>query len=379
MTSINNEIIEAVPRHGTQSQKWDKYGDDIIPMWVADMDFKSPAPIMDALHHRINHGVFGYTNTSQALQQAIQQNALTRYQWAIEADEISYLSGLVCALNLCVRIYTEQGDGVIVPGPVYHNINKAVTTAKRQLHTIPMVLKDNRWVPDMDIFATACAQSNSKMILLCNPHNPAGTVYTKQELLAIHELAHKHNLIVVSDEIHCDLILDEGLQHIPYANLNENAAEHCITLMAPSKTYNIAGLGFSYAVIKNTALRTKFNKAKSNLIPSPNLLSLTASQAAYSQCQTWHNELLKYLRKNRQLIQTHLAGTQCKMSKQEATYLAWIDVSHLNLDDTEAYFLEQRVAISPGKQFGNNQFIRLNFGCSHQLLEQALVRLLPAL
>ncbi|TBR44935.1 putative C-S lyase [Marinomonas agarivorans] len=379
MGKLDNDIIESVPRQSTNSTKWDKYHDDILPMWVADMDFKSPTPIMDALHHRVNHGVFGYTDASQALQQAIIQNALTRYQWSISGNEISYLPGLVCALHLCVRTLTENGDGVVVPGPVYQNINKPVVDSGRQLHTVPMVLIDNRWVPDMDAFEQACAQANSKLILLCNPHNPGGTVFTRQELLAMHTLAEKYNLFVVSDEIHCDLLLDEGLQHIPFASLNDDAAARTITLMAPSKTYNIAGLGLAYAIIKGNTLRTKFNKAKSGLLPAPNLLAMAATQAAYSQCQTWHDALIKYLRKNRELIHTRLADTQCKMAKLEATYLAWIDVSHLNLEDTEAYFLAQKVAISPGKQFGNSQFIRLNFGCSHQLLEQALVRLLPAL
>lgn len=372
-------LIEEALRHNTSSTKWEKYHKDVIPMWVADMDFKSPKPIIEALHHRVDHGVFGYTYASDSLNKSIIKNAKKRYHWAVSDKDICYLPGLVCALHLCVRTFTEAGDGVIVPGPVYHNINKAVTDSARQLYTIPMVLSEDRWVPDMDVFETACAKSNSKLILLCNPHNPGGTVYTLDELSAIHRLAEKYDLLVVSDEIHCDLILEKALTHIPFASINDDAAERTITLMAPSKTYNIAGLGLAYAVIKSAKLKTTFNQAKTGLLPDPNLLAMTATQAAYNDCHDWHADLLDYLRKNRELIRKRLAKTQCKMAKIEATYLAWIDISHLELDNAEAYFLKSRVAVSDGKQFGNKRFIRLNFGCSHQLLDQALARLLPVL
>ena len=215
--------------------------------------------------------------------------------------------------------------------------------------------------------------------MLCNPHNPGGTVFNREELTKIHALAKQHDLTVVSDEIHCDLILDEGLKHIPFASLNEDAANRTVTLMAPSKTYNVAGLGLAYSVIQNLTLRNIFNLARSGIMPDPNLLAFNATKSAYTECQDWHQDLIKYLRKNRDLIYQKLSHTQCKISKIEATYLAWIDVSYLKLDDAEAYFLKAGVAISDGKQFGNSNFIRLNFGCSHQQLDQALTRLLKVL
>lgn len=374
-----NSLIKAKDRHNTHSIKWDKFPNDVIPMWVADMDFASPEPIIKAIQDRVSDGVFGYTKAAPELDKAIIDNAKNNYQWDIKANQIDYLPGLVCALHVAVRAFTKEDEAVIIPGPVYFHLTKAAELANRKIHSIPMQLINDRWLPDMQAFADACADTKSKLILLCNPHNPGGTVFSRDELLQIHALAAQYDLTVVSDEIHCDLILDEGLTHIPFASLNQDAASRTVTLMAPSKTYNVAGLGLAYSVTQNLTLKNKFNLARSGIMPDPNLLAFDATQAAYTQCQDWHRDLIKYLRKNRALIQQRLAPTQCKMSQIEATYLAWIDVSHLKLDNAEAYFLKAGVAISDGKQFGNPDFIRLNFGCSYQQLDQALTRLLKVM
>ena len=374
-----NTLIKVKNRQNTHSLKWDKFPADVIPMWVADMDFASPEPIIKAIQDRVSDGVFGYTKADAELDQAIIDNARNNYDWEIKAKEIDYLPGLVCALHVAVRAFTQADEAVIIPGPVYFHLTKAAELANRKIHSIPMVINNDRWLPDMEAFALACADTKSKLILLCNPHNPGGTVFNREELEQIHALAKQHNLIVVSDEIHCDLILDEGLKHIPFASLNADAASRTVTLMAPSKTYNVAGLGLAYSVTQNLTLKNTFNLARSGIMPDPNLLAFNATKAAYTQCQEWHQDLIKYLRKNRDLIQQRLAPTQCKVSQIEATYLAWIDVSYLKLDNAEAYFLKAGVAISDGKQFGNPNFIRLNFGCSYQQLDQALTRLLKVL
>lgn len=374
-----NTLIKVKNRQNTHSLKWDKFPADVIPMWVADMDFASPEPIIKAIQDRVSDGVFGYTKADAELDQAIIDNARNNYDWEIKAKEIDYLPGLVCALHVAVRAFTQADEGVIIPGPVYFHLTKAAELANRKIHSIPMVINNDRWLPDMEAFALACADTKSKLILLCNPHNPGGTVFNREELEQIHALAQQHNLIVVSDEIHCDLILDEGLKHIPFASLNADAASRTVTLMAPSKTYNVAGLGLAYSVTQNLTLKNTFNLARSGIMPDPNLLAFNATKAAYTQCQEWHQDLIKYLRKNRDLIQQRLAPTQCKVSQIEATYLAWVDVSYLKLDNAEAYFLKAGVAISDGKQFGNPNFIRLNFGCSYQQLDQALTRLLTVL
>ena len=365
-------------RSNTNSDKWTKYPQDVIPMWVADMDFDSPQCIKNALSKRIDQGVFGYTHASKSLNNAILNHLTTRYDWSISSAAITHLPGLVCALHLAVRAFSNEGDSIIVPGPVYYHLNKAPLLSQRQLTTVDMTIQQGRWVPDMAKFADACALPNAKMILLCNPHNPGGTVYTREELTQIHALAKKHDLILVSDEIHCDLIFDDH-QHVPFASINEDAAARTITLMAPSKTFNIAGLGYAFAVIENPKLRRTFNDAKAGLIPFPNMLGLVAATAAYEEGQQWHQALLNYLTDNRNFLQQWLKNTPFTMQKLESTYLAWIDVSALDIDNPQHFFLEAGIGVSDGKDFGNSNFIRLNFGCPKQQLENAIKRLDAAL
>lgn len=367
-----------INRFNTNSDKWSKYPQDVIPMWVADMDFESPACIKEALIERVNDGVFGYTHASKALENNITQHLASRYQWKVSTNSLVHLPGLVCALHSAVRSFSEEGDTIVVPGPVYYHLNKAPLLSNRKLVSIDMQIQDGRWVPDMQAFESACAAPNSKMILLCNPHNPGGTVYTKAELEQIHAFAKQYDLVVVSDEIHCDLILDD-VQHTPFASLNEDAANRSITLMAPSKTFNIAGLGYAFAVIENVSLRKKFNDDRAGLIPYPNLLGLSAANAAYEKGQEWHQDLLNYLKENRDLIENWLPTTPFKMVHLEATYLAWIDVSALKLDSPAPFFLEAGIGISDGKDFGNPNYIRLNFGCPKPRLENAIERINHAL
>lgn len=367
-----------IDRSEMSSNKWSRYPESIIPMWVADMDFDSPACIKEALAQRIDDGVFGYTFTPKALAKAIQSHLLNRYGWMINSRSLVDLPGLVCALHLSVRVFSNEGDGIVVPGPVYYHLTKAPLLSGRSVEHVDLVIQNGRWTPDMAQFETACAKSNSKMILLCNPHNPGGSVYTKAELLAIHSLAEKYDLIVVSDEIHCDLILDD-LPHVPFASLNKDAANRTITLMAPSKTFNVAGLGYAFAVIENEALRQSFDDGRAGLVPSPNMLGLTAALSAYENGQEWHQSLLAYLAKNRDFLAEKLAGTPLQMLHLEATYLAWIDASALNVESPYQFFLDAGVGVSDGGDFGNSNYVRLNFGCPKSVLEEAVSRIEKAL
>ncbi|QUX96909.1 aspartate aminotransferase [Marinomonas sp. CT5] len=367
-----------IDRSNSSSDKWSKFSDSVIPMWVADMDFDSPDCIKTALSQRVSEGVFGYTHPPKALVSAIQSHLSSRYGWSVSSAHLVHLPGLVCALYLSVRAFSNEGDGIVVPGPVYYHLTKASELSGRDLLSVDMVIQNDRWVPDMAQFEAACANPKSKMILLCNPHNPGGTVYTKKELLSIHSLAKKHDLVVVSDEIHCDLILDD-LPHIPFASLNKDAANRTITLMAPSKTFNIAGLGYAFAVIENTQLRQVFNQGRAGLIPSPNMLGFTAATAAYEEGQEWHEELLAYLKSNRDLLAERIAATPLKMVHLEATYLAWIDASALSLDSPYQFFVDAGVGVSDGKDFGNPNYVRLNFGCPQSILDQAMTRIEEAL
>ncbi|NLQ16470.1 putative C-S lyase [Marinomonas sp. M1K-6] len=378
MDGVFSVFERVIDRSFMNSDKWSKYPEEVIPMWVADMDFDSPDCIKKALNQRVDEGVYGYTQTPNTLVKAIQSHLSSRYDWGVSAAHLVHLPGLVCALHLSVRIFSNEGDGVIVPGPVYYHLTKAPLTAKRQLISIDMQIQSGRWVPDMAQFEAACANPKSKMILLCNPHNPGGSVYTKAELLRIHALAQQYDLVVVSDEIHCDLILDE-VPHVPFASLNQDAANRTITLMAPSKTFNTAGLGYAFAVIENPLLRQRFNQEKAGLIPSPNMLGMTAAIAAYENGQAWHQSLIRYLKNNRDFLASRIAKTPMKMAHLEATYLAWIDVSALSLEDPHAFFLAAGVGVSDGKDFGNPNYIRLNFGCPQSTLDQAMTRIEKAL
>ena len=367
-----------IDRSNMDSDKWSKYPENVIPMWVADMDFDSPDCIKEALDQRVKKGVYGYTHAPKSLVKAIQLHLSKCYDWDVSAAHLLHLPGLVCALHLSVRVYSNEGDGIVVPGPVYYHLTKAPTLSGRDLLSVDMVIQDGRWVPDMAKFEAACANPKSKMILLCNPHNPGGTVYTKEELLSIHGLAKKYDLVVVSDEIHCDLILDD-LPHIPFASLNKDAANRTVTLMAPSKTFNIAGLGYAFAVIENAELRQAFNQERAGLIPFPNMLGLTAATAAYEEGQEWHVELLAYLKNNRDMLAERIARTPLKMLHLEATYLAWIDVSALSLENPYQFFVDAGVGVSDGKDFGNPNYVRLNFGCPQSILDQAMTRIEEAL
>jgi cystathionine beta-lyase len=367
-----------IDRSNLSSDKWSKYPENVIPMWVADMDFDSPDCIKKSLNQRVEEGVYGYTHTPKALGKVIQSHLSSRYDWDVSAAHLVHLPGLVCALHLSVRVFSNEGDGIVVPGPIYYHLTKAPLVSGRELLSVDMVIQNGRWLPDMAQFEAACAKSNSKMILLCNPHNPGGTVYTKTELLSIHALAKKYDLVVVSDEIHCDLILDD-LPHVPFASLNQDAANRTITLMAPSKTFNIAGLGYAFAVIENAELRQAFNQEKAGLIPSPNMLGLTAAIAAYEEGQAWHQALLVYLKNNRDFLVQRITATPLKMVHLESTYLAWIDASDLQLENPYQFFLDAGVGVSDGKDFGNSNYIRLNFGCPQSILDQAMTRIEEAL
>ncbi|AWH87491.1 MalY/PatB family protein [Limnobaculum parvum] len=368
-----------VERRHTDSDKWHKYEDtEIIPLWVADSDFKSPPVVIEALQKRVAHGVFGYGYPSPALIDVFIQRMKQRYQWDIKSEWLVFLPGLVCGLNLCVRALTTPEQGTIAPHPIYSPFMKAARFANRNQISAPVKLQNKRWVLDLEATENQLSGSE-KMLLLCNPQNPGGTVYRRHELVAQLDFAQRHNLIVCSDEIHCDLLLDEGLKHIPFASLSEDAAQRSVTLMSPSKTFNIAGLGASIAVIPNTALRHRFIEARSGIVPSVDILAYVAATAAYQGGEEWLSEQLVYLRGNRDLVLERInAIPGLKLMPIEATYLAWIDASGLAVTNPHAFFEQAGVGLSPGSDFGNPNFVRLNFGCQRALLEQALTRMANA-
>ena len=366
---------QVIDRTHSDSIRWDKYGPDVIPLWVADMDFQSPECVVQALHKRIDHGVYGYTYASQSLKESIQEYVNRRYGWRIETAWIHFLPSVVTALHLSVRMLTQPGDHVLIPGPAYHHFQDAVKGAGRDCSIYDIRLQEGRAT-----FSRAQLESlvkpNTRLLMLCNPHNPGGTVFTKEELSTLAQFAKEHQLIICSDEIHADLILDEGLQHIPMGSIGEGIEEQSFSLMSLNKTFNYPGLGLAWVICPNLQLSQQLLKDLHSLIPNPNLLSYVATQAAIEHGQEWHQALIQYLRTNRDYVQRRIDTiTGLSMHHLQATYLAWIDASELNWNSPYGHFLKAGVALSPGSQFGDNQFVRFNFGTQRTLLEKALDRI----
>lgn len=367
-------------RRGGDSIKWAKYagrasasGGDILPLWVADMDFAAPPAVIEALQARVAEGVFGYGYSTPDFLEAVVFALQRDYGWAVQADWIVPLAGLVSGLNIAARAIGEPGDAIVTATPVYPALFTAPLHMQRQCLRVPLDEHRNwRW----DLAALAAAHTpNTRGLFLCHPHNPVGRVWRDDELAALAAHAEQHDLVVVSDEIHCDLILEPGLAHRPFALQSAATAARTITLMAPSKTYNIPGLGCAFAVIPDAGLRRRFTRAMAGIAPHPNILGAVATTAAYRDGAAWRRALLDYLRSNRELMMTLDGVHGLRVVKPEATYLAWLDCRPLGLDAPQQAFEAAGVGLSDGSEFGLPGFLRLNFGCPRATLEEAIRRI----
>ncbi len=380
------DFDELIDRCQTESSKWHKYGPDVLPLWVADMDFVSPESVRQALHERIEHGIFGYGSIMPEFYEVIRDHLYQRYSWRVAPDALVPLPGVITGFNLACRTVAFPGDGVLLQTPLYPPMLRI--PGNIELHADFMSLSrgaDGRYGIDMDTFA-ATFQPHTRVFMLCNPHNPVGRVFTQRELEQMAEHCLRHDVVICADEIHCDIRFDDHM-HIPIATLDPEIAARTITLMAPSKTYNLAGLHCAFAIIPNATLRDRFNAQSRDLVHrNINILGLTAAIAAYREGQPWLDEVLQYLDGNRQAVQayveTQLPGIA--MAKPDGTYLAWLDCRQAGIpqDDPYTFFLQQaRVAFNDGCDFGPDGagFVRLNFGCPRSLLIQALDRLREAL
>ncbi len=373
-----------INRAGTDSQKWQKYaGQDVLPMWVADMDFRSSPAIIAALQRRVEHGVFGYARPVKSTVDAVVEAMEARYGWKIEPSWIVWLPGLVVGLNVTAQAFAEPGDEVLTLSPVYPPFMSAPKNSARISVTVPFVLGRVGWEIDWSALERAVTPK-TRLFYLCNPHNPLARVWRRDELVRLGEFCVRHQLILCSDEIHCDLILDPGLPHIPSSVLSPEIAAQTITLMAPSKTYNVPGLGTSIAIIPDQAHRTRFIRATAGIVAEVTSLGFAACEAAYRDSEAWRQALLAYLRGNRDYllsaIPRELPGIKVE-APVEATYLLWLNVSALGWDNPVARFEAHGVGLSDGVPFGaaRGSHVRLNFGCTRATLQEAIRRMKAAL
>lgn len=372
---------EIINRKNTDSFKWDFFNDPegTIPMPVADMDFRCAEPILQSLRNVTEHGVFGYSIVPEELKNILQERLERLYGWKIEKEWQVWIPGLVPAITATCRAIGEIGDSVITSIPVYHPFHLAPNYVGKKLQTFPMIELNNRWTFDFEALENTITE-DTKLFMLCNPYNPAGTVFTQEELEKLLAICQKYNIIICSDEIHCDLILDENKKHIPIASLSKEAEDMTVTLLAPSKTFNIAGLGCSVAIIPNPVLRKKFEDAKNGFFPPLPRHSLVAAVAAYRDCEAWRLDLVKYLKVNHDYLYQQLNGYKgLKMIPLEATYLAWIDARQTGFDNIQEQILKAGVRVMDGKTFMGEGFFRVNFACPKSVLIEAVEKIKSSL
>ncbi|MEC1500113.1 pyridoxal phosphate-dependent aminotransferase [Bacillus sonorensis] len=377
-------------RRGTQSVKWDMTQElfgvkDALPMWVADMDFRAPQDVIDALLQRVEHGVFGYTSANEATRKAVAGWLGTRHGWEIDPSFITFSPGIVTALGIAVQTYTEPGDGVIVQPPVYTPFFEMVKKNGRTLLHNPLIEKNGRYEMDFDDLATKLQEPNVKLLILCNPHNPSGRSWTKDELTKLGELCLAHQVTVISDEIHSDLML-RGLKHTPFASISRELAELSITCIAPSKTFNLAGLQASAVIIPDQAKRNAFMKTMHRVgLGSLNTFAVTGIEAAYSKGEPWLASLIPYIENNMEEVRSFLARElpEVKMMTPDASYLIWLDCRGLGLSDQELkqkLLHKGKLILEPGPKYGpgGEGFVRMNVGCSLSVVKEGLNRLKTA-
>ncbi|MGS2719547.1 MalY/PatB family protein [Paraglaciecola aestuariivivens] len=367
-----------IDRSPSYALKWEKYKDrDILPLWIADTEFRCAEPILKAITARTDHGLLGYTLPSHHVEanQAVVNWLARQYDWHIKPEWIVWTPGVVPAFNVACKALCQPGDKVLIQTPNYPPLIAAPKLNGLTKVDIPSVEVNNRWTIDFEQLAEQAADPAAKLLILCNPMNPVGSVLTEQELDKIAKICVQHNVTLCSDEIHCDIILDEQAKHIPAGKISALDGQ-VITLMAASKTFNVAGLGTSFAIIEDAAMRAKFSRAAQGIVPWVTVLGLTATAAAFTQCDQWHQDFLSYLRGNRDYLVAEINKIEgLKVLTPQATFLAWIDASGLGVKNPQKYFEDLGIGPSPGADFGDKNFVRINFGCPRAQLEKAIALL----
>ncbi|WP_134701617.1 MalY/PatB family protein [Ammoniphilus sp. YIM 78166] len=388
---MNYNFDQMIERRNTASYKWDQverlFGDPaILPMWVADMDFAAPPSVLEAIKKRVDHGVLGYTIRPQSYYDAIMGWLKRRHDWKIEQEWITTSPGVVTALSMLVDLLTQPGDKVIIQTPVYPPFYDVVNKNNRTLIQNPLLLEDRYYSMDFAALEEQMMDPETKLMLLCNPHNPVGRVWRREELIQLGDLALKHGVFIISDEIHCDWIYP-GYQHIPFASLSEEFALNSITCIAPTKTFNLAGIQTSTVIIADPSRRKEYNDRLSTLsLHLESCFGLIAVEAAFNEGDEWLDELIEYVRSNLEYLTDFIGQYLPKIDviKPEGTYLVWLDFRKLGLNSTqlkELMYQQAKVAFNEGSSFGKNGegFLRVNLACPRAILIEGLDRLKKAL
>lgn len=379
--AMNSDFDTLITRRGTGCIKYDRRP-ELDPFWVADMDFASAQPILDALHSRVDHGIFGYAQPHEGLNESVLTYLRDRRGATVPIEQIVHLGGLVPALSLAARAFCGNGDAVMTCTPVYPPFIGVHHDAHVSLVTVDHIQNDGRWGFDWEAMENAVTPQ-TKVFLLCNPQNPLGRVFSAEEVEKLADFCERHDLVLVSDEIHCDLIFDEtATPHFSALNLPEALVKRTITLLAPSKTWNIAGLGYAFAVIPDDSIRRKFSAVRGHTLSEINALSYYAAEAAYRHGEPWRQDLMAYLKGNRDVL-VNFINTRCpglSVKAGEATYLAWIDARGMGVENPAQHFEKKAgLFLSDGAYFGWPGWIRFNFGCPRARMLEGLEKIAAAL
>ena len=381
------DFDEIIPRRGTNSYKWDSAGDaDVLPMWVADMDFRTAPPVVEALRKRVEHGIFGYVRVPDAYYAAVTNWFARRHDWQIEKEWIIYTTGVVPALSAVIKALTVPGDKVMVQTPVYNCFFSSIRNNGCGMITNPLIYRNGTYQIDFADLEQKAANPNVKVLLLCNPHNPAGRVWTKQELTRIGDICIRNNVWVVADEIHCELVFP-GHTYIPFASISQEFLMHSVTCTSPSKAFNLAGLQIANIISADTDIRTKIDKAINvNEVCDVNPFGVEALMAAYNDSEEWLEELKQYLFANYIYLKGYFDEylPEFPVMMLEGTYLVWVDCSVLNQTSAEIVkdlLKKEKLWVNKGSLYGETGegFIRINIACPRQQLIEGLNRLRRAL
>ncbi|MCW1735171.1 MalY/PatB family protein [Anaerorudis cellulosivorans] len=378
---------EVIDRRNTSCVKFDAVSErlgrnDFIPLWVADMDFLSPPCVIEALKKRVEHGIFGYTFPSPEYYRSIIDWLKKRHHLTVKKEYLTFVPGIVKGIAFAIDEFTEKGDKVIIQPPVYHPFRIVTEGLERQVVNNPLALENGRYRMDIDGLKKAVAENDCKVLILCNPHNPGGRIWSSEELAIIAEICYDKDILVISDEIHADLALP-GYHHTPFVSVSEKAAQNSITFMAPSKTFNIAGIVSSFAVIPNIDIRKRYvGYLEKRELNQGDLFAYTAAQAAYEGGEEWLDELLKYIKGNIDFVSDFLAThiPQIKPMVPEASFLVWLDCRGLELSQKELVSLfrdKAHLVLNDGTMFGKEGegFMRMNVGSPRAIIEKALINL----